>query len=62
VSAKQAAELVRLRGALEQIVRYKHTPRAYRHMKFEALIQIAQEALDVSSLLDRQAHTDNSES
>ena len=38
-------ELARYREALEKIARYKHTPRAYRHMKFEALVQIAQEAL-----------------
>jgi len=33
------------RAALEQIARYKHTPRAYRHQKFEQLVKIAQEAL-----------------
>lgn len=45
MTAKQAAEIQRYRDALEQIARYKHTPRAYRHMKFEQLVQIAQEAL-----------------
>jgi hypothetical protein len=33
------------RDALIAITRYKHTPRAYRHTKFEELIRIAQEAL-----------------
>lgn len=33
------------REALEQIIRYKRTPRAYRHTKFEHLIKIAEEAL-----------------
>jgi hypothetical protein len=33
------------RDALIAITRYKHTPRAYRHTKFEDLIKIAQEAL-----------------
>jgi hypothetical protein len=33
------------RDALISIARYKHTPRAYRHTKFEDLIRIAQEAL-----------------
>jgi len=45
VTAKQAAEIKRLRDALEQIARYKHTPRAYRHMKFEQLVKIAEAAL-----------------
>jgi hypothetical protein len=35
----------RYRKALEDIERYKRTPRAYRHAKFEHLIKIAQEAL-----------------
>ena len=48
MTAKQAAEIKRLRDALEQIARYKHTPRAYRHMKFEALIKIAEAALSDS--------------
>jgi hypothetical protein len=33
------------RDALIAITRYKHTPRAYRHTKFEELIRLAQEAL-----------------
>ena len=45
MTAKQAAEIQRYRDALEQITRYKHTPRAYRHMKFEALVKIAEAAL-----------------
>ena len=35
----------RYREALETITRYKHTPRAYRHQKFEHLIKIAEDAL-----------------
>ena len=35
----------RYREALEQIIRYKRTPRAYRHTKFEQLVKIAEEAL-----------------
>jgi hypothetical protein len=35
----------RLRLALERIIKYQHTPRAYRHTKFEKLIEIAKEAL-----------------
>jgi hypothetical protein len=38
-------EHARYRAALEQIIRYKRTPRAYRHTKFEQLIRIAEEAL-----------------
>ena len=38
-----------LREALEQIARYKHTPRAYRHQKFEQLIKIAQDALTTTT-------------
>ena len=38
----------RYRKALEDIERYKRTPRAYRHAKFEQLIKIAQEALNAS--------------
>jgi hypothetical protein len=49
VTAKQAAEIQRYRDALEQIARYKHTPRAYRHMKFEALVKIAEEAINDKS-------------
>ena len=45
MTGKQAAEIERYRAALEQIARYKHTPRAYRHMKFEKLVQIAEEAM-----------------
>lgn len=45
MTAKQAAEIQRYRDALEQITRYKRTPRAYRHMKFEKLVQIAEEAI-----------------
>lgn len=37
------------RVALEAIVRYKRTPRAYRHAKFEQLIQIAEEALKTTT-------------
>jgi hypothetical protein len=33
------------REALLSIARYKHTPRAYRHQKFEHLIKIAEDAL-----------------
>jgi hypothetical protein len=35
----------RYREALLSITRYKHTPRAYRHQKFEHLIKIAEDAL-----------------
>ena len=35
----------KLRQALERIIKYQHTPRAYRHSKFEKLIDIAKEAL-----------------
>jgi hypothetical protein len=35
----------KLREALERIIRYQHTPRAYRHSKFEKLVEIAKEAL-----------------
>jgi hypothetical protein len=35
----------RYREALERIIKYQHTPRAYRHSKFEKLIEIAKEAL-----------------
>ena len=45
MTAKQAAEIQRYRDALEQIARYKHTPRAYRHVKFEQLVKIAEGAL-----------------
>jgi hypothetical protein len=38
-------EHAKYRAALEEIERYKRTPRAYRHTKFEQLIKIAQEAL-----------------
>ena len=41
----EQADLDRYKAALEQIVRYRHTPRAYRHTKFEQLVKIAQEAL-----------------
>lgn len=37
----------RYRAALAEIERYKRTPRAYRHTKFEHLIKIAQDALRV---------------
>ena len=37
--------LRRYRDALEQIVRYKRTPRAYRHTQFEKLVRLAEEAL-----------------
>ncbi len=46
MTAQQAAEIERYRAALEQIARYKHTPRAYRHMKFEQLVRLAEAALD----------------
>ena len=46
MTAQQAAEIDRYRAALEQIARYKHTPRAYRHMKFEQLVRLAEAALD----------------
>ena len=49
MTAKQAAEIQRYRDALEQITRYKHTPRAYRHMKFEQLVKIAEAALNQTS-------------
>ncbi len=49
MTAKQAAEIQRYRDALEQIARYKRTPRAYRHMTFEKLVQIAEAALTDSS-------------
>ena len=38
------------RAALEQIARYKHTPRAYRHQKFEQLVKIAQEAIATTTI------------
>jgi hypothetical protein len=41
-----ADEHERYKVALEAIERYKRTPRAYRHTKFEQLIKIAQEALN----------------
>lgn len=41
-----ADERDRYRKALEQIIRYKRTPRAYRHTKFETLIRIAEDAID----------------
>lgn len=37
------------RRALEAIIRYKRTPRAYRHAKFEHLITIAEEAIKKTS-------------
>ena len=40
-----AEERQRYREALEKIIRYKRTPRAYRHTTFEQLIKIAEEAL-----------------
>ena len=49
MTAKQVAEIKRYRDALEQIARYKHTPRACRHMKFEKLVQIAEAALTDSA-------------
>jgi hypothetical protein len=49
VTSKQAADIERYRAALEQIARYKHTPRAYRHMKFEQLVKIAEAALTDSA-------------
>ena len=38
-------EHARYREALIQIERMKRTPRAYRHQKFEKLVEIAREAL-----------------
>ena len=38
-------EHARYREALIAIERMKRTPRAYRHQKFEKLIEIAREAL-----------------
>jgi uncharacterized protein (DUF2461 family) len=40
-----ADEHARYKLALEQIERMKRTPRAYRHQKFEKLVEIAREAL-----------------
>lgn len=45
MTVDEAETLRRYREALETIVRYKHTRRAYRHTKFEDLIRIAQQAL-----------------
>ena len=42
-------EHARYREALEQIERYKRTPRAYRHTQFEKLVKIAQEALTTTT-------------
>ncbi|HEY7825086.1 MAG TPA: hypothetical protein VIG24_19760 [Acidimicrobiia bacterium] len=41
----ESETLRRYRDALEQIVRYKRTPRAYRHTQFEKLVRLAEEAL-----------------
>lgn len=41
----ESETLKRYRVALEQIVKQKHTPRAYRHTKFEQLVRIAEDAL-----------------
>jgi hypothetical protein len=38
-------EHAKYRAALQNIERYKTTPRAYRHTVFEQLIKIAQDAL-----------------
>ena len=43
-------EHAKYRTALEQIARYKHTPRAYRHQKFEQLVKIAQDALTITDV------------
>ena len=40
-----AEEHARYREALISIERMKRTPRAYRHVKFEKLVEIAREAL-----------------
>ena len=37
------------RAALEQIARYKHTPRAYRHQNLEQLVKITQKALTTTT-------------
>ena len=44
-AAKTETRSDRYREALEKITRYKHTPRAYRHQKFESLLKIAEDAL-----------------
>lgn len=41
----ESETLKRYRVALEQIVKQKHTPRAYRHTKFEQLVRIAEDAI-----------------
>jgi hypothetical protein len=45
MTVDRSETLATYRSALEQIVRYKRTPRAYRHTQFEKLIKIAEEAL-----------------
>jgi hypothetical protein len=45
MTVDRSETLATYRAALEQIVRYKRTPRAYRHTQFEKLVKIAEEAL-----------------
>lgn len=45
MTVDESETLRRYRDALEQIVRYKRTPRAYRHTQFEKLVRLAEEAL-----------------
>jgi hypothetical protein len=45
MSVDRSETLATYQAALEQIVRYKRTPRAYRHTQFEKLVKIAEEAL-----------------
>lgn len=45
MTVDESEEHARYKAALEQIVRYKRTPRAYRHTQFEKLVRLAEEAL-----------------
>jgi hypothetical protein len=45
VTIDQSEQHDKYKAALEQIVKQKRTPRAYRHTKFEQLIKIAEHAL-----------------
>jgi hypothetical protein len=45
MTVDHSEEHARFKAALEQIVRYKRTPRAYRHTQFEKLVRLAEEAL-----------------
>ena len=49
MTVDESETLRRYRDALEQIVRYKRTPRAYRHTQFEKLVRLAEEALRESA-------------